>query len=249
MPDPHLASTQEISESPQFAAVVTGSSRGLGWEIAAEMASWGTVTVYGLDLSLDAPDGVRALECDVTDSAAVRAAAAAITASGARVRYVVSNAGRYPNRPLAQWTLDDFTDLWRLNVGGAFNVFQTFLPHLAEDWSRIIAVTSNAARLSVPGFAPYASTKAGLEAFVRCLAAEVGATGVTVNAIAPGLTRTANALSSDVAPFFDAVRDGQLIPRSLEAVDVLHAIRYLCDCASSMVTGQTLVVDGGVALP
>lgn len=113
-------------------------------------------------------------------------------------------------------------------------------------WSRVVVISSNAALMAVPGFVPYSATKAALLGMMRSMAAEMAADSMTVNAIAPGLTRTESALSSEVAPFFDAVRQDQMVDRWLEPTDLLSTVRYLCDPASSMITGQTLVVDGGV---
>lgn len=233
------------------AAVVTGSAGGLGRAIVEEILSWGEVTVYGLDVAEQEPPAgdFHAVRCDVTDPGSVSAAATQVASAGSPLRYVIANAGRYPNRPFSQWDSAQFEDLWRLNVGGTFNVAQAFLPLMTQaDWSRLVAVSSNAALLGVPGFAPYSSTKAALLGLVRGLAAEYADQGVTANAMAPGLTRTATALSSDVAPFFDAVVEGQMVRKPLEAADLLPALRYLCDPAAAMTTGQTVVVDGGTVL-
>lgn len=233
-------------------AVVSGSAQGLGRRVCEELVGWGC-TVFGLDIQdhavLTGPGELRPVRCDVTDAEDVAAACRLVSKQRGVPRIIVANAGRYPNRPLESWTLTEFEELWRLNVGGAFNVVQQFLPLLrAAEWSRVVVVSSNAALMGVPGFVPYAATKAALLGMTRALAAEVAADGVTVNAIAPGLTRTETAATSDVAPFFEQVREGQLVRRSMQPEDLVPALRYLCDPRNGMVTGQTLVVDGGVVL-
>lgn len=230
-------------------AVISGSAQGLGRRMCEEMVGWGC-TVVGLDIqdqpALSGPGQFHAVTCDVTDAQALAAAGRTCAELGP-VRYLVANAGRYPNRPLSQWTPAEFESLWRLNVGGAFNLIQQFLPSM-PDGGRVVIVSSNAALMGVPGFVPYAATKGALLGMMRALAAEVAGSGITVNAIAPGLTRTENAATSDVAPFFEPVRQGQLISHTLQPGDVLPALRYLCDPENRMATGQTLIVDGGVVL-
>lgn len=230
-------------------ALVTGSAGGIGSAICDALADAGAV-VHGLDCSYDPvalPDGpVLNVDCDVTDPESVRRALQFATREVDHLDIVVLAAGRFPNRPLEAWTLDQFEQLWRLNVGGVFNVVQAALPYLRKSASgRVVVVSSSAVHQSVPGFAPYAATKAALIGFVRSLAAELAPDGVTANVITPGLTATPAALTGDVAPFFDHVVAGQLIHRRLVPADLVAGITYLCSPGASMVTGQVLNIDGG----
>lgn len=239
---------------PSIAAVVTGSATGLGRRISEELVEWGC-DVFGLDIveqeAFKGNGRFHPVTCDVTSATEVTSAAEYVSNRSDNLRFVIANAGRYPNRALAEWTFEEFEDLWRLNVGGTFNVMQKFVPLLGlTDWSRLVVVSSNAALLGVPGFVPYAATKSALLGMVRSLAAEVAGVNMTVNAIAPGLTQTSMAISdsSEVAPFFVPVREGQLVKRTIEPEDVLSTLRYVCDRTSAMITGQTLIVDGGTVL-
>jgi NAD(P)-dependent dehydrogenase (short-subunit alcohol dehydrogenase family) len=234
-------------------AIVTGSAGGIGSAIGAALTGAGAV-VHGLDSSYgtagedgDRPAGpVRPVGCDVSDPASVQRAVRAATAGAGSLDILVLAAGRFPNRPLEDWTLEQFEQLWRLNVGGVFTVVQAALPYLRRSAAgRIVVVSSSAVHQSVPGFAPYAATKAALVGFVRSLAAEVAGDGVTANVITPGLTATPAALSGDVAPFFDHVVAGQLIRRRLVPEDLVAGVLYLCSPGAAMVTGQVLNIDGG----
>lgn len=228
---------------------MTGSAGGIGSAVGLALAAAGA-TVYGLDRAYQqaaSPEGpVLPVACDVTDPESVRRALQLAIAGSGILDIVILAAGRFPNRPLEQWTLEEFEQLWLLNVGGVFNVAQAALPFLRRSRAgRLVVVSSSAVHQSVPGFAPYAATKAALIGFVRSLAAELAPDGVTANVVTPGLTATAAALSGDVAPFFDHVVAGQLIRRRLTATDLVAGICYLCSAGASMVTGQVLNIDGG----
>lgn len=227
-------------------ALVTGSSGGIGSAVAAGLHEAGA-TVGGLDLVAPLGDGPceKSYVCDVSDPSAVSAAVTSWAALGGLDLLVVA-AGRFPNKPLERWSLEEFRALWDVNVGGAFNVVKAALPFLRRSAAgRIIVVSSSAVHQSVPGFAPYGATKAALIGFVRSLAAEVAEDAVTANVITPGLTATEAALTGDVAGFFDHVVAGQLVKRRLAAADLVGAVLYLSSDSAAMVTAQVINIDGG----
>ncbi len=244
-------------------AVVTGAAGGIGSAVTRALARHGAL-VFAVDTAYasaaagageassattansPARPRVHNLPCDVTDPAAVREAMRVAAGDTDVIDVLILAAGRFPNRPLEQWDLDQFEDLWRLNVGGVFTAVQAALPYLRRsDAGRVVVISSSAVHQAVPGFAPYAATKAALIGFARAMAAELSNDGVTVNAVTPGLTATHAALSGDVAPFFDAVVASQLIKRPLTADDLVDGVLYLCSPAAAMVTGQVLNIDGG----
>lgn len=229
-------------------AIVTGSSGGIGSAVAGGLVDAGA-RVFGLDIT--APQHVKTehLDCDITDPAAVDGSVQQVAADRGVIDILVLAAGRFPNRPLTEWTLEQFEELWRLNVGGAFTVLQAALPYLrTSEQGRVVAISSSAIHLAVPGFGPYGATKAGLVGLIRGVAAEVADAGVTANVVTPGLTATEAALSGDVAPFFDHVVSGQLIQRRLQASDLVGGVLYLCSKGAEMVSGQVLNIDGGGAM-
>ncbi len=230
-------------------AVVTGAAGGIGSALVTALAQQGA-RVHGLDIldvaTAEGDDRVTGVRCDVTDAAAVADALAGAASPQGAIDVVIAAAGRFPNRPLEQWSLEQFEALWRLNVGGVFNVVREALPYLRRSSAgRVVLVSSSAAHQAVPGFAPYAATKAALIGFARSAAAELAPDGVTVNVVTPGLTATAAALGGDVAPFFTPVVAGQLIRRPLEPGDLVGGVLFLCSPGSAMVTGQVLNIDGG----
>jgi 3-oxoacyl-[acyl-carrier protein] reductase len=230
-------------------AVVTGAAGGIGTALVAALAERGA-RVHGLDVAevvaAGGEDRVIGVRCDVTDPAAVEEALAGAASPEGVIDIVIAAAGRFPNRPLEQWSLEQFDALWRLNVGGVFNVVRAALPYLRRSSAgRVVLVSSSAVHQAVPGFAPYAATKAALIGFARSAAAELAPAGVTVNVVTPGLTATTAALDGDLAPFFAPVVAGQLLRRRLEPDDLVGGVLFLCSSGSAMVTGQVLNIDGG----
>jgi NAD(P)-dependent dehydrogenase (short-subunit alcohol dehydrogenase family) len=139
--------------------------------------------------------------------------------------------------------------IMRVNLDGPFLVTRAALPHLkAAGWGRIVNVVSAVVFLGPPDLVAYTTSKAGLVGFTRALATELGPADITVNAIAPGLTRTETAArTTGAAGGFERVRDLQCVPRIEEPEDLVSTLLYVCDRGSGFLTGQTINVDGGSA--
>lgn len=220
--------------------LITGSQGGIGRALSAALRDAGA-RVSGVDIAAEAD-----FTCDVTDPTQVAETVRRLEEAGGPVDTVVLAAGRFPNRSFEQWTLAEFEDLWRLNVGGCFNILQETLASLRSSGrGRIIAISSNAVLQGIPGFAPYAATKSALVGMIRSLASEVAGDQVTANVVTPGLTETEAAVTGDVAGFFDAVVASQMVQRRLQAGDLAGIVLLLCSEAASMITGQIVNVDAG----
>jgi NAD(P)-dependent dehydrogenase (short-subunit alcohol dehydrogenase family) len=247
------------SDAGERVALVTGAASGLGQEFCVALAAQGR-RVAGLDIAdlaeteqrvaaAGGADRFLGVTVDVTDPAAVTAAVDKVAEHHAGLHIVVNNAAIYPSIAFEDTTLDDWRRVMRLNLEGPFIVTQATLPHLrAAGWGRVVNIVSAVVFLGPPDMVAYTTSKAGLVGFTRALASAVGHEGITVNAIAPGLTRTRTAERTVGADGgFDRVRAIQVVPDIEEPRDLVSTLLYVCDEGSGFLTGQTINVDGGSA--
>jgi 3-oxoacyl-[acyl-carrier protein] reductase/(S)-1-phenylethanol dehydrogenase len=123
---------------------------------------------------------------------------------------------------------------------------KAFVPGMkAQNWGRIVNLTSAVFWLNIPNFVHYVSTKAANIGFTRALASELGDFGITVNAIAPSLVRTATSEASALSQMYDVVAESQAIKRLQVPADLTGAALFLASDDAAFITGQTLPVDGG----
>ena len=231
-------------------AVVTGAAGGLGRAFCRALAAEGA-TVVGVDIADQSAtaaavgDGYRAITADITDE---RAVAALPEQLDEPATILVNNAGTFPVIPFAETTLADWRRIHALNVEGTFLATRALLPDMRRaGWGRIVMIASAVVWLGPPGMVAYTASKAALVGMTRALAAELGDTGITVNAITPGLTRTETALTTAVNAQFDHVVANQAVPRAEESDDLVSTLLYVCDKGSGFLTGQAINVDGGYA--
>ncbi len=238
-------------------ALVTGAANGLGQTFAVALAK-ARYRVAGLDTADLAETGrlvesaggeLLPVSCDVRAPESVDAAVDEVVRELGALHVVVNNAGVYPPIPFERTTLADWRRIMGVNLDGPFLVTKAALPHLrAAGWGRIVNIVSAVVFLGPPELVAYTASKAGLVGFTRALATELGPDDITVNAIAPGLTRTATAARTTGADGgFERVRDLQCVPRIEEPEDLVSTLLYVCDKGSGFLTGQTINVDGGSA--
>jgi 3-oxoacyl-[acyl-carrier protein] reductase len=237
-------------------SIVTGASQGIGEAIARDLAAEGA-TVILADVQRDKLEAVagaiagaggraEAREVDVTDAAAVERTVAAVVAAHARVDHLVNNAGITRDGLLMRMKEEDWDAVLRVNLKGTFNFSKAVLRTMvAARYGRIVNIASVAGLMGNAGQTNYAASKAGVIAFARSLAREVGARGITVNAVAPGFIATA---MTDSLPEEVKAAYLEIIPLKKFGLpkDVASAVKFLLSEEASYITGQVVSVNGGM---
>ena len=242
-------------------AVVTGGANGIGQAFARRLAAEG-VDVAIADVA-PADETVRmvqaagrralAVTCDVASPDSVAELAQEVDQKFGRCDILANCAGIFPQQPFDTMTFADWRKLMSINLDGTFLVTSAFVPGMKRrQWGRIVNMASSTLGSVVTGFVHYVTSKGGIVGFTRALATDLAADGITVNAIAPGLTRSPGTLVRSPRPGFktmdeefDAVAQMQAIKRVEVPEDLVGAISFLTSDDAAFITGQTLNVDGG----
>ena len=236
-------------------AVVTGASSGMGQEFARRLAAEGADLVLAsrheatetLKMIEDAGGKALTQSCDVTSTEDVAALAAAVKSEFGRCDILINNAGIYPFQSFAEMSFDDWRKILSVDLDALFLTCKAFVPMMEQqNWGRIINISSNVCWTVAPNVTHYTAAKMGVIGFTRALATEVANIGITVNAVAPGLVRTRTTESGEQAEMFKMVKQMQAIHRTEEPEDVAKVVSFLASEDSRFMTGQTLMVDGGM---
>lgn len=262
-----MTATYSNDGTTSSVALVTGAGRGIGRAIAVELAASGHAIAVGARTEAEiaeaaevikASGGVaRPVRIDITDEVSVREAVAEVVETLGAPTVVVNNAGLHMVGPFESFTPDDWMSLYRVNLVGAVNVIQEVLPLMrAAGGGRIVNIASTAGKMGSRLQSPYNASKHAMVGLTRCLALELAADNILVNAVCPGFTDTdltTNALQKfsaasgqTVDEFRAALAAKVPLNRFLDPSEIAGLVALLAGPGGSGMTGQSITVAGGM---
>jgi 3-oxoacyl-[acyl-carrier protein] reductase len=238
-------------------AFVTGAGGGLGEGICSSLAAAGAAVVCA-DIDRERAERIAAkvaqgggrslaVQVDIADRASVGDAVGRVIAELGGVDVLVNNAAIYPRRAWTEITEEEWDRVLAVNLKGYFHCSRACYPSMKDRGrGHIVNVSSITFQIGFPMLLDYVSSKGAIVGFTRSLAREVGPDGITVNAIAPGAFPTdAEKIHPNPDEYNQWVLDQQSIKRRGTPADIGNLVVFLSSDASSFVTGQTVVIDGG----
>lgn len=244
------------ASTPVRAAIVTGGSRGIGKSVVLRLAADGLAVVINYARQAEAAAAVVAtieaaggraiaVQADVADPAGAKALfdAAEKTYGGADV--LVNNAGIIDLAPVGAMEPDVFARIIAVNLTGTFHMLHQAAGRL-RDGGSIVNFSSSALHTSLPGYAAYNASKAGVEAMTRVLSRELGPRGITVNAVAPGPVATELFFQDKSQELIDKLISLTPLGRLGEVGDIAPVVSFLAGPDGRWVTGQVLRANGGL---
>jgi len=245
-------------------AVVTGGATGLGRSISMEFARLGCHVAFcfldlpGRDMTDQAlltetalkamGSQVHAARCDVRDRSAVERFMSETRARLGGLHYLVNNAGIAIDGALWRLTEQAWSEVLDTNVTGAFNCIAAVSPTFREQhFGKVVSISAHQAERPGFGVSNYAASKAALGGLTRAAAVELGPANVNVNAVAPGFIRTER-ITQLPKEVLERAQRTSVLGRLAETDDIAHVVSFLCSDEARHITGQVIVVDGGLSL-
>lgn len=248
--------------------IVTGSSRGLGAEIAQKMAAAGAKVCVNYLQSQDAAEQVVvdiiaaggeaiSYQADVTELEEVKAMAQAVIERFGRIDVLVNNAlPHYQFNPSAEYTSIETVNWSHFSqqidgiVKGAVNMTQAVLPQMkAQQMGKIINISTNLVYNPVVTYYDYTTAKSALIGLTRTLASELGQYGIRVNLLAGGLLKTTDASRLTTEEVFDYIATTTPLRQATSVADFANSVLLMASDLSAAITGQSIAVDGGLTMP
>ncbi len=239
-------------------AFVTGSAQGIGWVYAEAMAKEGARVVVNDLLDCEGPaqklrdSGAEAIaiQADVTDLPAMEDAAKKTVDAFGRVDILVTNAALFAGIQRGSFldlSMEEWDRVIKVNITGTFVPIRAFAPQMKEQGSgKIVNISSAVVFTGIPDFVHYTTSKAAVIGMTRAMARELGPHGITINAVAPGYIMAPSNMDNP-----KSIDDLNISKRSIQRTgypeDIVGTVLYLASPDSDFVTGQTMIVDGGIA--
>ncbi len=246
-------------------ALITGSGKGIGEAIAMHFAHSGAKVIVtsrsagDIQRVVDSINGAETgkggeahgITADIGTAKGVTSLVDAALGHFHRLDILVHNAGIFPYDPIEKMTDESWQRVMDVNLNSAFRLSKACLEHLkAQGGGRILFTSSiQGNRVAVPGCAHYATSKAGLNGFIKAAALEFARYKITVNGVEPGLTLTAGVEQSIDAERREKMATSVPLKRWGTPAEVAAAMLYLASDEAAYITGQTIVIDGGATLP
>lgn len=241
----------------QRVAIVTGAARGIGAAIARRLAADGASVIVNYSTSAkaaeDTVDAIRqkggkalAIAANVSDAAAVTKLFDATEKAFGPVTALINNAGVYEERMLEDEDTAHFEKLFHANVLGPLLTTAEFARRFKGKAGRVVNISSGGARSALKGGGVYCATKAALEGLTRVHALELGSRGITVNAIAPGVTETEMLKHGLPEEIKKHMIGNTILGRLGQPDDIADAVAFVCSDDARWITGQFLDVSGGL---
>lgn len=240
--------------------LVTGAGQGIGRAFAARFSAEGA-TVIAADLNADAAEATAGLlaaaggqgmsaAADVAEPASMQRVVQTAVERWGRLDVLVNNAAVFSTismKPFDQIPLPEWEQVIRVNLTGTFVCCSAVAPVMrARQWGRIINLSSSTVLMGRRDYAHYVASKAGVVGLTRALARELGGDGITVNAIMPGSTQTEVPRETVSAAQAGAIVSAQSVQRRIQASDIVGTAAFLASVDADFITGQSIVVDGGL---